>query len=58
MNAWKSLELMQKYAKCGQCGSETIGGGEGTLTITEDTFIRTCKCGWKIEIRDIDDKKE
>jgi hypothetical protein len=27
-----------------------IGNGEGTLVVTEDTFKRTCKCGWSIEV--------
>ena len=52
MNIWKSIELMRKYSKCQNCDSEKIGNGEGTLEITDDTFIRTCKCGWKIEIKE------
>jgi hypothetical protein len=52
MNAWKSIELMRKYAKCEKCGSEKVGNGEGTLEITDDTFVRTCKCGWKVEIKE------
>ena len=52
MNAWKSIELMRKYEKCKNCGSEKIGNGEGALIITDDTFIRSCKCGWKIEIKE------
>jgi hypothetical protein len=52
VNVWKSIELMRKYSKCQNCGSEKIGNGEGTLEITDNTFIRTCKCGWKIEIKE------
>ena len=52
MNARKSIELMRRYSKCKNCGSETIGNGEGALIITVDTFIRSCKCGWKVEIKE------
>ena len=52
MNFRKSLELMEKYSKCQKCGSEYIGDGEGTLVVTDDTFIRTCKCGWRVEIKE------
>jgi len=52
MNFRKSLELMEKYSKCQKCGSEYIGDGEGTLVVTDDTFIRSCKCGWKVEIKE------
>lgn len=44
-----SLALLKKYSKCQNCGSEQIGNGEGTLEIEENTFRRTCKCGWSIE---------
>ncbi|MCR8994702.1 DUF3797 domain-containing protein [Brevibacillus laterosporus] len=52
MNIRKSLELMDKYSKCVECGSESIGNGEGTLDIADDTFLRTCKCGWMVEIKE------
>lgn len=50
MNPWKAVRLMRKYAKCKDCGNELIGDGEGTLEINGDTFKRTCKCGWSIEV--------
>lgn len=50
MNAMAALKLTAKYTSCGGCGSEFIGNGEGTLVIDE-TFKRTCKCGWSIEVK-------
>jgi hypothetical protein len=52
MNAWKSVELLRKYSKCKNCGSEDVGNGEGSVEINEDTFKRTCKCGWSVEIKE------
>ncbi|NRS50992.1 DUF3797 domain-containing protein [Brevibacillus sp. HB2.2] len=52
MNAWKAVQLMKKYSKCAECGSEVVGNGEGTLDINDDTFKRTCKCGWSIEVKE------
>ncbi|WP_276914084.1 DUF3797 domain-containing protein [Aneurinibacillus aneurinilyticus] len=52
MNAWKTTELMRKYSECPECGNDAIGNGEGTLRITDDTFTRTCKCGWNIEVKE------
>jgi transcription elongation factor Elf1 len=51
MNAWKAVELMGVYNNCPDCGSEKLGNGEGTLEIEDDTFKRTCKCGWSVEIK-------
>lgn len=50
MNIVKSIELMRKYNGCPECGSDVVGNGEGTLEIEDDTFKRTCKCGWSIEV--------
>nr|WP_309145155.1 DUF3797 domain-containing protein [Brevibacillus sp. HB2.2] len=52
VNAWKAVQLMKKYSKCAECGSEVVGNGEGTLDINDDTFKRTCKCGWSIEVKE------
>ena len=49
MNIWKSVKLMRKYNSCPVCGSDRLGNGEGKLLIEENTFHRSCKCGWKIE---------
>jgi len=46
----KTVELLRKYNKCPKCGSDALGNGEGTLEVKEDTFRRTCKCGWDIEV--------
>jgi hypothetical protein len=52
MKLTKAVELMEKYSKCQACGSEMIGNGAGTLEVTDNMFRRTCKCGWKIEIKE------
>lgn len=52
MKLIRTLELMKEYTDCPNCGNGYIGNGEGTLHVTDDSFIRTCKCGWKIEIND------
>jgi hypothetical protein len=49
MNLRKSVELMGKYAVCPECGNDKIGGGAGTLVIEDNTFERTCKCGWSVK---------
>ncbi|MBN1079291.1 DUF3797 domain-containing protein [Clostridium botulinum] len=48
----RSLELINKYTKCSECGNEMVGNGEGKLIIEDDLFIRECKCGWSIKIDD------
>lgn len=50
MNAFKLLEIMPKYEKCPKCGSSTIGNGQGGIIVEDDTFTRTCNCGFKITI--------
>lgn len=50
MKLVRLVELIGKYAKCPECGSETGGQGEGALHAYGDTFIRTCKCGWEVKI--------
>ena len=52
MDAWKAAKLMRKFNKCEDCGSEKIGNGEGTLEVQDDTFKRTCKCGWSVEVKE------
>ena len=59
MNIIESLDLMKKYIKCPKCGCETVGAGTGTIDVDTEAgrFIRTCHCGWKIEIQeDTNDK--
>lgn len=48
MDSWKTLELMNEYGKCKQCGNEIIGDGEGILEVEDGRFKRTCKCGFLI----------
>lgn len=50
MNAYKLLEIMPKYEKCPNCGSTTIGIGQGGIIVEDETFTRTCKCGFKITV--------
>ncbi|MGQ3740877.1 DUF3797 domain-containing protein [Bacillus sp. Fil] len=56
MDAWKTLELMNEYGKCKQCGNEMIG--EGVLEIDADVFKRTCKCGWSVEVNEGSSERE
>lgn len=49
MNAVKTLELIRKYNACPVCGSENVGNGAGRLVVEEDSFYRSCKCGWEVE---------
>ncbi|APF21458.1 DUF3797 domain-containing protein [Clostridium butyricum] len=48
----RTLDLMNKYGKCPECGN-----GEGKLLIDEDVFTRECKCGWSIKIDDSNKSK-
>lgn len=50
----KALELINKYKKCPECGNGFIGNGQGALCIDNDTFERSCKCGWSIRIEQKD----
>lgn len=52
MNARRAMQLMEQYEECQECGNQYVGNGEGTVEVTDDTFKRTCKCGWKIEIKE------
>jgi len=54
MNAMKSVELLRKYSKCADCGSDALGNGSGSVEITDNTFKRTCKCGWSVEVDESD----
>lgn len=38
---------MKKYEICPNCGSTTIGNGEGGIIVEDNTYTRTCKCGFK-----------
>lgn len=50
MNVVDSLVLIEKYSACLECGSEKLGGNpsEGALLVEDETFTRSCKCGWSI----------
>lgn len=50
MNARRTLELIEKYGTCADCGNENVGNGEGKLEVTEDSFTRSCKCGWSVRV--------
>lgn len=52
MNAWKSVELMRKYNTCPKCGSDAIGNGHGKLIVTDTEFLRSCKCGWEVKVKE------
>ncbi|MCB2300376.1 DUF3797 domain-containing protein [Clostridium tagluense] len=48
MNLIEVMPIMKKYEKCPKCGNTKIGKRQGSIRIEEDTFTRTCKCGFKI----------
>jgi predicted RNA-binding Zn-ribbon protein involved in translation (DUF1610 family) len=50
MNAVKALQLIQQYAKCPDCGNELVGKNQGVLEVTDNKFLRKCKCGFKVEV--------
>ena len=51
------IRLLEKYENCPDCGNNKIGSGEGNLIVGGSTFIRTCKCGYKIvAIEDVNGK--
>jgi hypothetical protein len=54
MNVVDSIQLMNKYNNCLRCGSDKIGNGAGKLIIEDDTFHRSCKCGWSITVDEND----
>lgn len=49
-NALKIFFLLVKHSKCQGCGSKLFGNGYGSFKLTEDYFVRTCKCGHKVEM--------
>lgn len=52
MNVRTLIPIMKKYEKCPNCGSTTIGNGEGAIIVEEETYTRTCKCGFKITVNE------
>lgn len=50
MNIVLATMLTKEYAVCPECGSDKIDNGEGALHIEENTFVRSCKCGWEIKV--------
>ena len=58
MKLTRALELMKKYPRCPKCGSKMIGSGERTLEIDDDTFRRTCKCGWTVVAKEEGDEND
>lgn len=51
MNYLKKIELMFEYSVCRRCGNDKIGAGEGSMHVEETRFLRICKCGWFVEVR-------
>lgn len=52
MNALKVALLVTKYAECPECGNSKVGNGQGTCEVEHGIFKRTCKCGWKVEVKE------
>lgn len=58
MNMRKSLKLMDKYAKCPECGNDKVGDGQGGIIVEDDYFRRFCNCGFDITIDEDENKLE
>ena len=54
MEIENATKLMKKYISCPDCGNRYIGNGEGKLIINDDSFVRTCKCGFQVKIMESD----
>jgi iron(III) transport system ATP-binding protein len=52
MNIYQLMPIMKKYENCPDCGSSTIGNGQGGIIVEDDTYTRFCKCGFKITINE------
>lgn len=52
MDAFETVELLDKYDQCPKCGNDRIGNGQGSLVIEDKTFFRSCKCGWSIKVNE------
>lgn len=52
MKATKAMELMKKYVTCPECGNSFIGNGQGECVVDQHSFMRSCKCGWKVIIKE------
>ncbi|NEZ76673.1 DUF3797 domain-containing protein [Clostridium botulinum] len=50
MNSRELMPIMKKYEKCPKCRNNKIGNGEGGIIVEDDTYTRTCKCGFKITV--------
>jgi len=44
------MPIMKKYEICPQCGNTKIGKRQGSIRVEDNTFTRTCKCGFKITV--------
>lgn len=47
----ETLELLNKYSSCPKCGNEYISNGQGGVVVDDGSFTRWCKCGYKIVIK-------
>ena len=44
----KAIELQEMYSACPNCNSNKVS--EGKMKFLGDTFHRSCKCGFTIDI--------
>lgn len=58
MNMFKSLELMEKYGVCPNCGNDLLGENQGGIVVEEGAFRRFCKCGFDLVIHSDSKAKE
>lgn len=52
MEIEKVTKLLNQYKECPDCGNKYVGNGQGTLIVDDDTFYRSCKCGFQVKTRD------
>lgn len=51
------LMLSKRNKECPKCGNEYIGNGQGKLIIDDESYFRSCKCGWNVTITIKEDEK-
>lgn len=52
MRIGKLTKVMNKYIECPICGHDKLGKNNGALIVEDNTFERSCRCGFRIVIND------
>ena len=50
MDVRNLLAIMPKYNNCPNCNSAYIGNGQGEVIVKDNTFTRSCECGFSITV--------